>query len=90
MERYYFFLFFTNFRKIETWFEKNTKYRAVLEHCVPVTFTISKTTYSIKYVEESDYIYCDRLHGEAGKESHRDIIIKIEKFLNKLKQEDKK
>ena len=89
MERYYFFGDITNIRKIEKWFEKNTKDRVILEYCIPVTFTINKTTYSTKYVEESDYIYCDRLHGEEIRESHKYHIIKIEKFLNKLKQEDK-
>ena len=75
--------------EIWKWFEKELKDRAVLEYTIPVTFSISKTTYRVKYVEESDYIYCERLHGEEVKESHKYVIAKVEKFLNKLNNKNR-
>ena len=87
MADYYFFLGIENTRKIEGWFEKNSKNFVALKHVTPVTFDIYDTTYSIRYIRESDFIYCERITDKNTDSEyfHKNIILKVEKFLNKLK-----
>ncbi|ACZ09657.1 Uncharacterised protein [Sebaldella termitidis] len=88
MENYYYF--FKGIRKTEKiweWFEivygKNP--RVELIHVAPVTFSVDNTVYTIRYKSKWDKIYCIRLHGRDS-HNHCDYLLKIEKFLNKLKE----
>ena len=84
---YYFFKGIRKIEKINEWFifmfDKNP--RICLLHTAPVTFEIDGTTYTIRYKEKWDTIYCIRLHGEKSRREHYKYLLKIENFLNKLK-----
>ena len=84
---YYFFKGIRKIEKINEWFEyvfsKNP--RILLVHTAPVTYNIDKTTYTIRYKEKWDLIYCIKLHGVTSYIEHSHYLLKIENFLNKLK-----
>ena len=87
MSEYYFFYDVKKSYKIEKWFMSNFHGTVTLEHSAPITFTIDNTTYTIRFVEESQTIYCIKLYGADERPYHKPIIEKIEKFLNKMKKE---
>ena len=87
MSEYYFFNDVKISYKIEKWFMSNFHGTVILEHSAPITFTIDNTTYTIRFVEDSQTIYCIKLYGGDIRPYHNSIIGKIEKFLNKIKNE---
>ena len=87
MSEYYFFHGVKTSKKKKKWFISNFHGTVILEHSAPITFTIDNTTYTIRYVEDTNTIYCIKLYGEDIKPYHKSIIEKIEKFLNKIKNE---
>ena len=84
---YYFFKGIRKIEKINEWFEyvfhKNP--RVFLVHTAPVTFNIDNTNYTIRYKEKWNTIYCIRLYGVSADIEHSEYLLKIENFLNKLK-----
>lgn len=87
MSEYYFFHDVKTSYKIEKWFMSNFHGTVILEHSAPITFTIDNTTYTIRFVNETQTIYCIKLYGGDIRPYHKSIIEKIEKFLNKIKNE---
>ena len=87
MSEYYFFYDVQISFKIEKWFISNFHGTVILEHSAPITFTIDNTIYTIRFVPESQTIYCIKLYGGDTRPYHNNIINKIEKFLNKMKKE---
>ena len=85
MSEYYFFNDINISFKIENWFMSNFHGTVLLEHSAPITFTIDYTTYTIRFVHETQIIYCIKLYGEDIRPYHRNIIKKIEKFLNNMR-----
>ena len=87
MSEYYFFNDIKTSYKIEKWFMSTFHGTVILEHSAPIIFTIDNTTYTIRFVNETQTIYCIKLYGEDIRPYHKSIIEKIEKFLNKIKNE---
>jgi hypothetical protein len=66
-------------------FRKNL--RVGLLHTAPVTFTIDRVTCTIRYNQESNYIYTIELNVEDKdiRGYHSNIRNRVERFLNNLK-----
>lgn len=74
--------------KITEWFDAKFFGTVVLVCPSPVIFSVDDVIYTTKYFEQSKKIYCKKLYGENPKPYHEFIIDKVEKFLNKLKDEN--
>ena len=85
MSEYYFFHDKVICNKIEKWFTDTFHGTVILEHSKPVIFTVDDVTYTAKRLESS--VYCVKLYGGTIKPYHNFIIDKVEKFLNKIKDE---
>ena len=64
MSEYYFFNEIKKVQGIEKWFKQTFKGVVYLEHTAPVTFTIDRVTYTIRYIAETDIIYTIKLYGK--------------------------
>lgn len=87
MHEYYFFSDTRKRKRIEKWFMHNLQSTAVLKSFAPVTFTLDGVTYTVRYLKESEKVYCKRLYGGTVKPYHFTTINKIEKFLNTIRNE---
>ena len=62
MSEYYFFNGVKKIFEIEKWFKRSFHEIVYLEHTAPVTFTIDKVTYTVRYTEEENLIYTINLN----------------------------
>ena len=87
MSEYYFFNGVKKIFEIEKWFKRSFHEILYLEHTAPVTFTIDKVTYTVRYTEEENLIYTIKLYGNDCdiRSYHKTVRKRIEKFLNVLK-----
>ena len=87
MSEYYFFDEVKKVFEIEKWFKRSFSEIVYLEHTAPVTFTIDRVTYAVRYTEKENLIYTIKLYGSDGdiKSYHKTIRKRVEKFLNILK-----
>ena len=60
MSEYYFFNGVKKIFEIERWFKRSFHEIVYLEHTAPVTFTIDKVTYAVRYSEVENLIYTVR------------------------------